>query len=140
MSFITDRLGLVGAIRDEVLGADCVIVVPPFSSVSLPSLGPHLLQTAAHARNMRVRILYANLIFALLIGLQNYQTICDDRTDARHEGANFGPQLPGERIFARLAHVLEALGPASYPRLLAGTPIAKLTEAERATAFFCEAV
>ena len=52
----------------ELLGTDCdaVLMVPPVASLYRPSLGVHLLQAAAEQAGLRVRILYANLLFARL--------------------------------------------------------------------------
>jgi ribosomal peptide maturation radical SAM protein 1 len=131
---------LTTAIREKTSGADCVIVVPPFSNVSLPALGPHLLQAIAHAEGMCVRILYANLIFAALIGLGTYQAICEDRHDAVTDGRSQGPQLLGERIFARRAHGLPSLGSPSSRCLSVNTPLSTLAEVEARTDYFCDVV
>jgi len=140
----TDDLGALAAtlaagIEQATCDADCVIIVPPFSDVTLPALGPHLLQAAAEARGMRVRILYASLIFAALVGLDAYQGICEDRTDAQVEGRAQGPQFPGERVFARLAHGVDGLT-AARSRVSAGTPLPILAGAERLTDLFCTLV
>jgi ribosomal peptide maturation radical SAM protein 1 len=137
---INDRSSLTAAIIEKISGAHCVIVVPPFSNVTLPALGPHLLQAIAEAEGMCVRILYSNLIFAALIGLGTYQAICEDRHDAVTDGHSQGPQLLGERIFARLAHGLPSLGSASSRCLSVDTPLSTLAEVEACTDYFCDVV
>ena len=76
----------------ELLGAesDAVVIVPPFSDLHRPSLGVHLLQAAAERAGLRVRVLYANLLFAALGGEDAYKKISSGR---------YG-WMWGERIFA----------------------------------------
>ena len=80
--------------------ADAVLIVPPFADINRPSLGVHLLQAAAERAGLRVRVFYANLLFASLSGEDLYQAISN---------GNFG-WLWGERIFARAAFGLPPLG------------------------------
>jgi ribosomal peptide maturation radical SAM protein 1 len=82
-------------------GHDCVIIVPPFASVARPALGPHILQAIAQREGMYVAILYSNLIFADMVGVEIYERACDKTNRA---------WLIGERIFARVAHGLPRLG------------------------------
>jgi ribosomal peptide maturation radical SAM protein 1 len=82
-------------------GHDCIIVVPPFASVSRPALGPHVLQEMAALSGLSVRILYANLIFAAMAGVDEYELTCDKANRSL---------LLGERIFASAAHGLPPLG------------------------------
>ncbi|MGA2987764.1 MAG: RiPP maturation radical SAM C-methyltransferase [Terriglobia bacterium] len=86
----------------ELLGpeSDAVIIVPPFADIYRPSLGVHLLQAAAEQAGLRVRVLYANLLFATLSGEELYKAISN---------GNYG-WLWGERIFARAAFGLPPLG------------------------------
>jgi ribosomal peptide maturation radical SAM protein 1 len=86
----------------ELLGkeADAVLIVPPFADLYCPSLGVHLLQAAAEQASLRVRILYANLLFATLSGEDLYNTICY----AKYHW------MWGERIFAATAFGLPPLG------------------------------
>jgi hypothetical protein len=79
----------------ELLGAesDAVVIVPPFSDLHRPSLGVHLLQAAAERAGLRVRVLYANLLFAALGGEDAYKKISSGR---------YG-WMWGERIFAAAA-------------------------------------
>ncbi len=81
---------------------DALLIVPPFASVEGPALGVHLLQAAAGAAGTRVGVLYANLTFAAGVGLENYQAL----------GINLSllSAFAGERLFARSAHGLPALG------------------------------
>jgi ribosomal peptide maturation radical SAM protein 1 len=86
----------------ELLGteSDAVLVVPPFADIYRPSLGLHLLQAAAEQAGLRVRVLYANLLFAILSGEDLYNIISD---------GNYG-WLWGERIFAGAAFGMPPLG------------------------------
>ena len=86
----------------ELLGAesDAVIIVPPFADIYRPSLGVHLLQAAAEQAGLRVRVLYANLLFATLSGEDLYNAICIGNYE----------WLWGERIFAHAAFGLPPLG------------------------------
>ena len=86
----------------ELLGpeSDAVIIVPPFADIYRPSLGVHLLQAAAERAGLRVRVLYANLLFATLGGEDLYNAVCS---------GNYA-WMWGERIFARAAFGLPPLG------------------------------
>jgi len=79
----------------ELLGteSDAVLIVPPFADIYCPSLGIHLLQAAAEQAGLRVRILYANLLFAALSGAEIYNTVCYAKYN----------WMWGERIFAAAA-------------------------------------
>ena len=73
---------------------DVVIVVPPFAGIDRPSLGAHVLQTVATEQNFYVKVLYANIVFASLIGEIAYTTI-----------STYPPlSLLGERLFATEVH------------------------------------
>lgn len=86
----------------ELLGpeADAVLIVPPFADINRPSLGLHLLQAVAEQAGLRVRILYANLLFAALSGENLYTAMCRGK---------YG-WMWGERIFAATAFGLPPLG------------------------------
>lgn len=84
----------VAAIIETLDDADAVIVVPPFTRLEYPSLAAHLLQSIAERDGLRVRVLYANLVWAQMIGEDVYEAIC--------RGAPYS-QLSGERIFSRAA-------------------------------------
>ncbi len=94
---------------------DLLLVVPPFAAADRASLAAHLLQACAHRAGFKVRILYANLLLAVEIGLEPYRAICD-RT--------LGPPdlMVGERLFSRSAHGLpffaeDSWGPENEPVL-----------------------
>ena len=140
----------ISVIAQAAGAADCVIVVPPFASAMRPALGPHILQTIARAQGMAVRVLYANLIFAAEIGIEDYERICDETNRS---------SLLGERVFARAAHGLPRLGlrpgealtsldvatTAQDPFLLSGAPtpsslVLPVADIEARTDDFCELV
>ena len=54
----------------QLLGAeaDALLIVPPFADLYHASLGVHLLQAVAEKAGLQVRVLYANLLFAAVIG------------------------------------------------------------------------
>ena len=79
---------------------DALIIVPPFFELRYPSLGAHVLQACARAAGFRVRVFYANLLFASQIGLPCYTTLAH---------APPGTFL-GERLFARAAYGVPPLG------------------------------
>ena len=54
-----------------------LLIVPPFASIYRPSLGVHVLQSVARTRGLQVDVLYANLIFASLLGEAEYDAICE---------------------------------------------------------------
>jgi ribosomal peptide maturation radical SAM protein 1 len=54
---------------------DALIVVPPFVDINRPSLGVHLLQAEARRAGFDVSILYANMLFAEQIGIEEYRAI-----------------------------------------------------------------
>lgn len=84
----------VTGLRDLLGGGDALIIVPPFAGLDRPALGPHVLQACAKRHGRSVRILYANLLFASVIGEARYSAIC------------YGPTtgLAGERVFAAKAY------------------------------------
>src|SRR5260370_33796119 len=98
--------GLLGS------GCDAVLIVPPFADVYLPPLGVHLLQACAQQAGLRVRILYANLLFAALSGESLYHTIC------------YAPHrwMWGERMFTATAF---GLPPSGYEAERVGEQIAE---------------
>jgi ribosomal peptide maturation radical SAM protein 1 len=79
---------------------DAAIIVPPFADIRAPALGPHLLQACARQAGFDVRVLYANLLFSARVGEAAYTSVCYAPTSA----------LLGERIFARSAYGVPALG------------------------------
>jgi ribosomal peptide maturation radical SAM protein 1 len=86
--------GLLGS------GCDAVLIVPPFADVHRPAFGVHLLQACAEQAGLRVKILYANILFAALSGEHLYNTISS------------APRrwMWGERMFAATAFGLPPLG------------------------------
>jgi ribosomal peptide maturation radical SAM protein 1 len=79
---------------------DALIVVPPFSELQYPSLAAHVLQACARAAGFRVRVFYADLLFASHVGIASYTTL--QKTPP-------GTFL-GERLFARSAYGVPPLG------------------------------
>jgi ribosomal peptide maturation radical SAM protein 1 len=146
-----DERFFIDYVRDLTRDADCVIVVPPFANALLPPLGPHVLQSLAQAEGMVVRVFYANLLFAAMLDLSVYQSLCEMRSQPLlpDEGCGVSnrqtadavrtkPDLVGERIFARLAHGLPRFGLKSVPNRSAPVSSAPLVEAESRTDALCE--
>jgi hypothetical protein len=86
----------------ELLGAefDALLIVPPFADLYRPSLAVHLLQAIAEQAGLRARILYANLLFAVMAGENLYATPC----------SGYYGWMWGERLFAATAFGLPHLG------------------------------
>lgn len=79
----------------DSLGRDAVLLIlPPFAGIDRPSLGLHTLQASAAQSGREIRVLYANLLFAQLIGEMKYESLCYAPTS----------DLLGERIFAVAAY------------------------------------
>ena len=76
--------------------ADVVLVVPPFAPTFQPSLACHILQACARERGLDVTVVYANLLFASIVGHGEYEQLLDRRVYLEHifRHAAFG--LPGE--------------------------------------------
>ena len=51
---------------------DLCLVVPPFALADKPALGPGILAAACQERGLSVRTVYANLLLAGRIGLDDY--------------------------------------------------------------------
>jgi ribosomal peptide maturation radical SAM protein 1 len=79
---------------------DCLIIVPPFADLTRPSLAAHVLQACAQEAGPTVRVLYANVLLASVIGEEDSQALCFTPTS----------NLLGERLFARAAHGIRPLG------------------------------
>ncbi len=75
---------------DEIGSPSALLILPPFAGIDRPSLGLHTLQACAAAYGHNVRVLYANILFAQVIGETRYETLCYAPT----------ADLIGERIFA----------------------------------------
>ena len=69
---------------------DVLLILPPFAGIDRPSLGLHTLQACAAIRGHAVRVLYANVLFAQILGEVKYESLCYAPTS----------DLLGERIFA----------------------------------------
>lgn len=76
------------------------MVVPPCVTTRSAVTGPHILQAIAHQPGYKVNILYLNLLFASIIGIDLYESIS--------YGQPF--RMLGERLFARSAYGLPPLG------------------------------
>jgi ribosomal peptide maturation radical SAM protein 1 len=70
--------------------ADILLIVPPFGGLNIPSLGVHLLQQYARQEGIELKVLYANMILAAMIGEKHYLDVCQAPTSF----------LLGERLFA----------------------------------------
>ena len=81
-------------------GGEVLFIVPPFGSIYDISLGPHNLNTIAKSKGFKSEILYLNIIFADILGLEQYDKI--------HESPLYW--MIGERLFARSAYNLPPLG------------------------------
>jgi ribosomal peptide maturation radical SAM protein 1 len=80
--------------------ADVLIVVPPFASLYIPSLGAHTLQACAREAGLKVEVLYANFLLASLITEDEYNQI----------GWACVGTFAAERLFARWAFDVPPLG------------------------------
>jgi len=87
-------------LRETLVHADVLLVVPPFAWLKHPSLGVHLLQACGRQAGLRVQVLYANLLLARVIGEEAYSRIYD---------APMG-SFAAERFFARSAYGVPAMG------------------------------
>ncbi|HLP44615.1 MAG TPA: RiPP maturation radical SAM C-methyltransferase [Candidatus Kapabacteria bacterium] len=81
-------------------GGDILFIVPPFVTARTPIMGPHILQSIAREQGYKTDILHLNLLFASLIGIDSYESIC--------YGQPF--RILGERLFAGAAYGLPPLG------------------------------
>lgn len=73
---------------------DVLLVVPPFSEVVSPALGPSILATACRKQDLSSKVFYASLLFAAQISYERYQKI---------SYSSYGEELLGEAIFRRAA-------------------------------------
>lgn len=78
---------------------DAMIVVPPGANLEYPAIGPHLLAARARQDGFRVGILYANMIYAAIVGVESHQVLCSG-----------SEELWGERVFAHAAYGTPLLG------------------------------
>ncbi|MBN1219839.1 MAG: RiPP maturation radical SAM C-methyltransferase [Anaerolineae bacterium] len=79
---------------------EALIIAPPMAMLKTPSLAAHLLQACARAAGFQVSVLYANMMFAATLGVDNYDTVLATQANA----------LLGERLFAASAYGLPPLG------------------------------
>jgi ribosomal peptide maturation radical SAM protein 1 len=75
-------------------GVDLCLILPPFDSISFPSLGVSVLVAACRARGLSVKVVYASLALASRIGADAYRNIC---TASRRD-------MPAERLFVPFAY------------------------------------
>ena len=85
--------------RSDWANCDAFIIVPPGADLERPAFGPHMLATCAQQVGLRVRIVYANMIYALAVGIPRYSSIC-----------HFSNDLWGERVFSSAAYGTPLLG------------------------------
>ena len=93
-------LSEIGGLSEALPDADVLLIVPPFHVLKHPSMGVHLLQACGREAGFRVRVLYANILLASMIGEETY---------AKISSAPVG-SFAGERFFARCAFGLPPLG------------------------------
>lgn len=86
-------------------GGDILLIIPPFAIRDYAILAPHLLQTIARQLGYKTEILYANILFAALLGEETYDKVSKFAYDLRW-------LMIGERLFARSAYGLPKLGKA----------------------------
>ena len=87
-------------LKSLIGNGDALIIIPPFAGINRPSLGVHLLQASAEVSGFRVKVFYANLALAQVIGETNYEAINQLPTGV----------LLGERFFSAAAYGLPPLG------------------------------
>ncbi|MEN9864591.1 MAG: hypothetical protein RL748_181, partial [Pseudomonadota bacterium] len=54
-----------------------LLINPPFASIHWPAHGMHVLQSVARQNGHQVDLLYANLMFARVLGEDLYEAVCD---------------------------------------------------------------
>lgn len=87
-------------IKLDIGSGDALLIVPPFASTNMPYLGVHVLQACAREAGFEVKVLYANLVFASLLGEAKYEALCRAPLQC----------MFGERIFANAAYGIPQLG------------------------------
>jgi ribosomal peptide maturation radical SAM protein 1 len=97
-------------LRTLVAKGECLIIVPPFADLYRPSLAAHILQACAQEAGRTVRVFYASIWMASVIGERVCQALCYTPIS----------NLLGERLFARAAHNIEPLGRDARERYLEG--------------------
>ncbi len=76
MTAVTERLG---ALSEQRTSAPTVIVSMPFQDVNRPSIQLGLLKAIGETHGLPMRTLHANLDFAVLIGLELYGLLAENR-------------------------------------------------------------
>lgn len=87
-------------ITSILAGGDALIIIPPFFNATFISIGVYLLQSIAKREGFKIDILHLELLLADIIGAQDYEDILESPPY----------WMLGERMFARSAHNLPALG------------------------------
>jgi ribosomal peptide maturation radical SAM protein 1 len=94
------RRNPIADLRTIVGRADALIIVPPFTTLTMPHLGAHVLQACALRRGFDVVVLYAGMMMAAEDGVSLYDDISACAT----------PLMLGERVFCAAAYGLPHLG------------------------------
>jgi ribosomal peptide maturation radical SAM protein 1 len=108
MGYITNNMSSIRSVipLELRLGkGDALLIVPPFSFLLQPCYGVHLLQSCARSQGYEVKILYANLLLAALMGQENYETVGNYDSQGSP-----GSDMLGERFFASAAYNLPPFG------------------------------
>lgn len=61
-----------------------LLIVPPFASIHWPAHGIHVLQSVAREQGLQADVLYANLMFAALLGEEEYEATQAKRFAQHH--------------------------------------------------------
>jgi ribosomal peptide maturation radical SAM protein 1 len=98
--------------------SDIVLIVPPFAPTFQPSLACHLLQACARERGFEPVVVYANLLFASIVGITEYNRMLERRilAEAVFRTAAYGP-AGAERTDQELEPVLRPGAEAAVPWL-----------------------
>lgn len=94
-------MNLINELKKTIKPADVLLIVPPFASIDRTCLAVHLLKACANASGFSTEILYANVLFASIVGELNYYFLC-------HTGLE--REFVGERYFARVAYGKASFG------------------------------
>ncbi|MFA4915740.1 MAG: RiPP maturation radical SAM C-methyltransferase [Syntrophales bacterium] len=83
--------------EDAVKSVPVILVVPPFFPCQMPSIATGILKASLSRIDILCKVVYANILFAEVIGLQRYFTLANHIFQNR-------TNLQGERLFAASAH------------------------------------
>lgn len=97
---IQQQFNISNLLRPVLDNGQALLIIPPFGSIYDVALGPHILQAEAEAKGFKTHILYINMLFASLLGLEQYDLV--------HNAPLYW--MLGERLFARSAYELPPLG------------------------------